>query len=559
MPKIARITYWWTLLTLLVPNVAFCFTEHCTLLQSVAGVVLPGGVLWLLLSMTRRVGWSVWGVFFFMFMSAFQIVLLSLYGGSVIAVDMFLNVATTTLSEAGELLEDMLPALIVVCLLYLPPLVMAGVCLYRHYELSSDFIRHNRAIGRLTTLLGCTLLGLCLVSTTPYRPLRQLYPLNAFYNLMLAVDRVEKQAGYADTSRGFGFGIEPTDTAGVLTVIVVGETSRASEWQLYGYGRPTNPRLSGRSGLTAFPRALSQSNTTHKSVPLMLSHIGVREFDDSIYSVKSVIAAFGEAGIPTAFISAQGRNGALIDAFGSEADTCVFLADSLGPRRTDLDILPLFDRVTASLGAGDRMLVVLHTYGSHYRYNDRYPAEMARFKPDAPLEAEKSCRPTLINAYDNTIVLTDRLLAEIMDRIDGRGLSGALIYTSDHGEDIFDDRRGRFLHASPIPTYEQLHVPMLVWMSSAYRSGHPQMYLAAVANRRRPVATSESVFPTAMMLAGLRSSRSDETLSLVSNRYTPKPYVYLDDHNEAVTPEAIGMNRADIARIDSLYTAHLHP
>lgn len=559
MPKIARITYWWTLLALLVPNVAFCFTEHYTLLQSVTGVVLPAGVFWLLLSVTKRVGWSVWGVFFFIFLAAFQVVLLSLYGGSVIAVDMFLNVATTTVSEAGELLEDMIPALIVVFVLYLPPLVMAVICLCRNYELSLDFLHHNRALGRLTTLLGCTLLGLCLVAAKPYRPLRQLYPLNAFYNLMLAVDRVGKQAGYAETSRDFRFGSEPTDTAGVLTVIVVGETSRASDWQLYGYGRTTNPRLSGRSGLTAFPRSLSQSNTTHKSVPLMLSHIGAREFDDSIYKVKSVITAFAEAGVPTAFISDQGRNGALIDAFGSEADTCVFLVDSLGTRRTDLDILPLFDRLTARLQSGDRMLVVLHTYGSHYRYNDRYPAEMARFKPDAPLEAEKSCRPTLINAYDNTIAFTDNLLAEIMDRIESRGLSGALIYTSDHGEDIFDDSRGRFLHASPIPTFEQLHVPMLVWMSPAYRAGHPQMYLAAEANRRRPVATSESVFPTAMMLAGLRSRRSDETLSLVSNRYTPQPYVYLDDHNEAVTPEAIGMDRADIARIDSLYTAHLHP
>lgn len=559
MPKLARITYWWTLVALIVPNVVFCFTEHNTLLQNVTGIVLPAGVLWLLLSVTGRVGWSVWCLFFFIFLDAFQMVLFTLYGGSVIAVDMFLNVVTTTVSEAGELLEDMIPAFAVVLVIYLPPLVMAVVCLCRDYELSHDFLRRNRTLGRMTTLFGCTLFGLCLVAATPYRPLRQLYPLNAFYNLVLAVNRVEKQARYADTSRDFTFGSEPVDTAGVLTVIVVGETSRASEWQLYGYGRATNPRLSGRSGLTAFPRALSQSNTTHKSVPLMLSHVSAREFGDSIYDVKSVIAAFAESGIPTAFISDQGRNGALIDAFGSEADTCVFLADSLGTHRNDLDLLPVFDRVTSGLGAGDRMLVVLHTYGSHYRYNDRYPDTAAVFTPDAPLEAEKSYRPALVNSYDNTIVLTDRLLAEIMDRIENRGISGALIYTSDHGEDIFDDDREHFLHASPIPTYEQLHVPMLVWMSDAYRSRHQNLYLAAEANRRRPVATSEAVFPTAMMLAGLRSRRSDETQSLVSNRYTPRPYVYLDDHNEAVTPAAVGMDSRDIARIDSLYTAHLHP
>ena len=70
-------------------------------------------------------------------------------------------------------------------------------------------------------------------------------------------------------------------------------------------------------------------------------------------------------------------------------------------------------------------------------------------------------RTQLINAYDNTIRHTDRLLYQLIQRLDTIGCPGAMLYTSDHGEDIFDDGRLRFLHASPSPTFTQLHVPLL--------------------------------------------------------------------------------------------------
>ena len=49
-----------------------------------------------------------------------------------------------------------------------------------------------------------------------------------------------------------------------------------------------------------------------------------------------------------------------------------------------------------------------------------------------------------------------------------------MLYTSDHGEDIFDDSRHLFLHASPVPSYYQLHVPFLIWMSDTYREAYPE-------------------------------------------------------------------------------------
>lgn len=82
--------------------------------------------------------------------------------------------------------------------------------------------------------------------------------------------------------------------------MVVGETSRALNWQLYGYERETNPLLVQQSGLVAFPKVLTESNTTHKSVPMLLSDVTACSYD-SIYHRKGIITAFKEAGFRTAF------------------------------------------------------------------------------------------------------------------------------------------------------------------------------------------------------------------------------------------------------------------
>ncbi|MCM1117195.1 MAG: lipid A phosphoethanolamine transferase [Pseudoflavonifractor sp.] len=556
MPKT---TFWWTLLALMAPNVALCFTEHLTLLQSATNVILPLGIYWALLSISRRVGLAVWLMLALMVIAAFQIVLLFLYGSGIIAVDMYLNVVTTNTQEAGELLIGLWPALIIVAILYIPPLVGATISLIRRLMLSRNMLVACRRCARLAITLGLILLCLSFFASSAYNPLRQLFPLNAAYNLALAIGRDHAQKHYASSARDFSFHTTPADSIPGLTVIIIGETSRASSWQLLGYHRPTNPLLSKADGLIIFPHALSQSNTTHKSVPLMLSHLDARSFGDSIYMSKGVLAAFSESGCPATFISNQERNGALIDAFGQQGDSAIFLADSLPHSRTDLDLLPYLDHLIAQCQKGEKSLLVVHTYGSHYCYSDRYPDSLAAFTPDRPLEASPECRHELINAYDNSIRLTDRLLSDIIATLSRCKIPSSLIFTSDHGEDIFDDSRQRFLHASPIPTFEQLHVPLLIWMSPDYRRLHPDRFLAARANSRRAVSTSSSLFHSVLALAGIDAPIADPSLSLLSNTYSPPSYLYLDDHNEAVEPAAAGFDPVDIRRIDTLYTAHINP
>ena len=161
-----------------------------------------------------------------------------------------------------------------------------------------------------------------------------------------------------------------SDSIPPVFVLVIGETSRADNWQLNGYRRPTNPRLSRRTGIINCPKALSESNTTHKSVPLMMSHLDAYTFGDSIYSTRGIIDAFAEAGFRTAWISNQQRNGQLIDFFGEKADEVTFIGDD-GEHHFDMELCPLL-RKTLRKHSHDKLFVVLHTYGSHYNYNERY-------------------------------------------------------------------------------------------------------------------------------------------------------------------------------------------
>lgn len=87
------------LFVLIVPNVVLCFTEPLPLVAKIANVLLPLGCYYLIMTLSRNCGKMLWILFLFVFFGAFQIVLLYLFGQSIIAVDMFLNLATTNLPK----------------------------------------------------------------------------------------------------------------------------------------------------------------------------------------------------------------------------------------------------------------------------------------------------------------------------------------------------------------------------------------------------------------------------------------------------------------------------
>lgn len=546
------ILLWLLPLTLIVPNAALGFTEFLyTPWDRLANFFLPLGVYMLLAGCWKRTGLLSLLSLPLMILCAFQIVLLYLYGESIIAIDMFLNVVTTNFTEATSLLNNLIPSIVCVCLLYLPPLVLGIVLTRKKWYATRGQRRPMLIAGAVAAAAGIVFFGMAYGIDRDYRPERKLFPVNVICNMFEAAERTEQTCRYAETSASFRFDARPTrqDSAEVY-VLVIGETSRADNWQLAGYDRPTNPRLSRRSGITFFDKVLSESNTTHKSVPLLMSHISSEEFGDSLTRVKGIIDAFKEAGFRTAWISNQQHNGSYIDFFGEQADSVHFLVDD-GRLHLDTDVVPVL-RQFLNYNSGQPAFIAIHTYGSHFVYRDRYPRAEAFFTPENQSQAENSNRDQLINAYDNTIRYTDIVLDSIIGAVEATGRPAGLLYLSDHGEDIFDDSRGRFLHASPNPTYWQIHIPLLVWTSDEFRSRYPELQRRLEEHRHLNISSGRSVFHTLADMAGLTMPMLDRSSSLVSESFREPVRRYLNDYNESVPLGESGLRTVDIEKFNSM-------
>lgn len=539
----AQFLFIYTVVAITVPNLSLAFTNSIPLSANVISVVLPLSFYVWLMSLSRKTGRLVWLLFPLIFFAAFQMVLIYLYGGGVIAVDMFLNLATTNPDEAMELLDNLIPAVAGVLVLYIPLLVLAAWQWAKHTSLEAAFQRRMRRAALRTG--GVMLLAAALLYVVfprggerqgqfEYHVENEVYPVNVFYNLALALHESWLSAHYQERVAHFRFGATPThntDSTEVY-VLVIGETARSSNFQLYGYARPTNPQLSRESRLMVFRNVRSQSNTTHKSVPMLLT-AATADDHSRLYHEKGILAAFGEAGFHTAFFSNQLRNHSYIDFLGEEAnDACFIREKQPSSRPDDEQLLPY---VAQELDQHYRKLfIVLHMYGSHFNYRDRYSRANARFLPDEPTEAKAENRPQLLNAYDNTILHTDRILARLIGMLRARHCISAVLYTSDHGENIFDDSRHLFLHASPRPSEYDTDVPLLVWTSEQFGRQYPQVVNAMRSNLRKGAESNASVFPTMLSIAGIRAKACADSLSLTNRTYRLGTRYYLDDHNHAV-------------------------
>lgn len=538
---------------LMVPNILLDFTENYSFLAKTVNIVLPAGIYLLLLAGLRRMGLTVMLMLPFTIFAGWQIVLLYLYGESIIAVDMYLNVLTTNPDEATELLANLGPAIIAVIVMYIPVLIWGAVLLIKHIKLPDETRLRIRRTGWIVLGGGLLLTGLTYAVDRRFSLRRQTFPLNVVYNIKLAVDEGVKIHKYPSTSAGFTYNAtpsHPTDSTEIY-LLIIGETSRGDNWQLGGYDCATNPLLSKRDGITYFRHAISESNTTHKSVPLLMSNLRAENYDSVNYH-KSLITAFKEAGFHTTFISNQAPNRSYTERFSYEADTTIYLPSGPSGRDYDGKMIARVEDCLQDTASG-RRLIVLHGYGSHFKYSERYPEEYAVFLPDRCKSASFSNRPTLINAYDNSIVYTDAWLDSLFATVERVGLPSAAIFVSDHGEDIMDDYRKRFLHASPTPTFHQIHVGMLAWTSPEYRTRYPEKAAIVSSHGDAPVNSSVSVFHTLIDLAGVNTPFFESNESLACDSYSPAPYRYLNDLNEAATIEDSGLKEIDI----KLLTPHL--
>lgn len=545
--------YFWFVFIMLLPALALSLTEPLSIWVRIAAVLLPAGCYMILFNLFRKPGYFLLISFILLLINGYQLVLIYLFSESVVSPDMFLNIMTTDAGESGELMRTIWPAVLLACILYFSATAMGIYSVINPQKLPRYFTKRTCIIAMLPLVGGFISLGINHAKGFPFRADHAIYPVNVLYNLNFAVNKYIRTIKYPVTSAGFTFDASKSESASQREVVllIIGETTRAANWELYGYPRPTNPQLSKRDDILLYKDVLTQANITHKLVPMMLSSACAEDFS-TLYSQKSITTAFREAGYHTVYISNQIHDRAFIDAFASEADSTIFIPDLRKHDRHpfDSEAVPIVESMIRSTEGP--LFIIFHSYGSHFQYSHRYPQDKAFFKPDQAGALRYKERAVFMNAYDNSVRGVDEMINSMIEVLNDSALCSSMLYVSDHGEDLMDDERKMFLHCSPVPTYYQLHVPMVLWFSPEYRQNFPDTFQAAMENRDKPVSSARSIFHTVLDMGQVETSYRDNTLSVVNPDFLIQKRHFIDEHDEPIDFYSIGLKQRDWQMIEKM-------
>jgi lipid A ethanolaminephosphotransferase len=301
-----------------------------------------------------------------------------------------------------------------------------------------------------------------------------------------------------------------------LIVLVVGETARAANWGLNGYARQTTPQLA-KLPVVNFPQMSSCGTNTEVSLPCMFSQIGRRDYDeDRIQGSESLLHVLARAGVGVHWRDNQSGCKGVCD--GLPGDTVVALnPPGLCEQGRCLDeglFHGLDERLNAVKGT---QVLVLHQLGNHGpSYFRRYPAQFAQFSPACQSDDLRNCsRAEIVNAYDNSLLYTDHLLASLIGKLQAKAgsLDAAVIYVSDHGESLGETNL--FLHGMPyaIAPKEQTQVPMTMWFSEGMRKAIG-LDETCLKQRAAQPASHDNLFHTTLGLLDVRTSVYESALDL---------------------------------------------
>lgn len=274
------------------------------------------------------------------------------------------------------------------------------------------------------------------------------------------------------------------DTAPAAVMLVIGESINRDNLALYGYGRPTSPRLmadKARLGeqMLVLRNAWSVDASTLPALQ-NLFRFGQGERGDAPH----LLALARAAGYKVWWVGNQ-DDMALEHRHARLADEVELINRRTG-RGADMLDGELLDEVERALrDPAPRKLVVVHLMGAHPHYQLRHPAGANPFAgiDDAVEQAMRQAGRSgwtreERQEYDAALLYHDAVLSDLLGLLRGHvdpAGRGAWMYLSDHGQEVGHevDRTG---HSAV--TAAGYRIPAMIW-----RSDMPAGAASALADR----------------------------------------------------------------------------
>ncbi len=294
--------------------------------------------------------------------------------------------------------------------------------------------------------------------------------------------------------------------AGVY-VLVIGESQDRTRMGVYGYERDTTPFLSSNlnnPNFIFFGHAFSNHSQTTQVLSLALT--AKNQYNDASFKTSpSIMEIATWAGYDVHWISNQVKfsNGAPITQMTFPCKTRFFT--QIEEHEEPYDEV-LLDKIPTQ-GLGNKTLVVIHLFGSHFKYDKRYPSDFAKFGEG------------WMNEYDNSTLYNDFIMREIISRASKIPNFKALVYFSDHGESKDTYPSGGLIgHDAGSFNLSMTRIPLYMYFSDDYIAANPSLISNLKAHKDARF-TNDLIFNLVSSIMGIHTSFDEPQNDISSELY----------------------------------------
>ena len=294
-------------------------------------------------------------------------------------------------------------------------------------------------------------------------------------------------------------------------IFIIGESASRDYMHIYTPGFPYDD-TPWMEEMTQNPGFILYQNTYSswtQTVPVLERALTEKSQynDKEFFESASLLDVAKKIGYKTYWFSNQGRYGqfdSAITMVAKTADEAEWTDDSYTfTSKYDEELLPYLTRIDPHANN----FIVLHLMGSHIYYNNRYPDAWAKFA-----SAEGDSTMTSAPSYANSVLYTDHILKEIFDYAQKNLNLRAMVYFSDHGENL------KISHNPDVFKFDMVKIPFFIYLSPEYRAAFPRRS-EILASRREAYFTNDMMYDTVCGLLGAPSNRYDPLQDFSSPSY----------------------------------------
>lgn len=289
-------------------------------------------------------------------------------------------------------------------------------------------------------------------------------------------------------------------------IMVIGESASRTFMSAYSNTKNnTTPWLKSKinnSNFILFSNGYASKTNTVKALERALTEknqYNNKEFNQSI----TIIDIAKKAGYYTTWLSNQGTidsSDTPITLVGRTADTAKWTNEDPTTVQYDGSLLKYLKDIDNT----KNNFIVIHFMGSHDNYQNRYPAEFAKW-------GNPEINEPILN-YDNSLYYSDYVLSEIYKYAKTNLNLQAMVYFSDHGT-VPDWKR----HPDKNP-FTSLRIPLFVYLSDEYKNLYPDTTKTLIANKDK-YFTNDLIYDMMCGILNIKSPNYDETQSIASPKY----------------------------------------